>query len=162
MKASRKTRRITISGTPSVKGDVNLEDKGIDGNKKVKGRKRHIVVDVLGLILFCSITAVNISDIHPGKDFISNLKSLPSLEKVLVDKAYQGMNGNYDKFNIEVSSKNPEQVGFIPIHKRWLVERTFAWLSRQRRLAKEYEFKIDNQGSMIYTAMSRIMLRRLI
>ena len=72
------------------------------------------------------------------------------------------MNGNYDNFNVEVSSKKPEQVGFIPIQKRWVVERTFAWLSRQRRLAKEYEFKIDHQKSMIYTAMSRIMLRRLV
>ena len=97
---------------------MNLEDKGIDGNKKVKGRKRHIVVDVLGLLLFCSITAANVSDIHPGKGFISDLKNLPRLEKVLVDKAYQGMNGDYDNFNVEVSSKKTEQVGFVPIHKR--------------------------------------------
>ena len=141
---------------------MNLEEKGIDGNKKVKGRKRHIVVDVLGLLVFCTITAANVSDIHPGKDFISDFKSLPRLEKVLVDKSYQGMNGNYDNFNVEVSSKKPEQVGFVPVHKRWVVERTFAWLSRQRRLAKEYEFKIDHQKSMIYTAMSKIMLRRLV
>lgn len=66
---------------------MDLEDKEIDGNKKVKGRKRHIIVDVLGLIFFCSITAANVSDIHPGKDFLSELGSLPRLEKVLVDKA---------------------------------------------------------------------------
>ena len=71
------------------------------------------------------------------------------------------MNGNYDNFNVEVSSKKPEQIGFIPIHKRWVVERTFAWLSRQRRLAKEYEFKIDHQKSMIYTAMSKTILRSM-
>ena len=68
------------------------------------------------------------------------------------------MNGDYENFNVEISSKKPEQFGFIPIHKRWVVERTFWWLSRQRRLAKEYEFKIDHQRVMIYTAMSRIML----
>lgn len=101
-------------------------------------------------------------NIHPGKDFISDLKSFPRLKKILVDKAYQGMNGNYDNFNIEVSSKRPEQVGFILIHKRWVVERNFAWFSRQRCLAKEYEFKIDHQGVMIYAAISRIMLRRLV
>lgn len=72
------------------------------------------------------------------------------------------MDGDYDNFNVEVSSKKPGQIGFIPIHRRWVVERTFAWLSRQRRLAKEYEFKIDYEGSMIYTAISRIMLRRLV
>ena len=162
-KAGRnKTPSLVCIDSQSVKGDVNLEDKGTDGNKKVKGRKRHVVVDVLGLLLFCTITAANISDIHPGKGFLSGLASLPRLEKILVDKGYQGMGGDYDNFNVEVSSKKPEQVGFIPIHKRWVVERTFAWLSRKRRLAKEYEFKIDHQGSMIYTAMSRIMLRRLI
>jgi len=158
----KKTPSLVCIDSQSVKGDVNLEDKGTDGNKKVKGRKRHIVVDVLGLLLFCTITAANISDIHPGRSFISDLANLPRLEKVLVDKAYQGMDGNYDNFNVEVSSKKPEQVGFIPIHKRWVVERTFAWLSRQRRLAKEYEYKTDYQGSMIYAAMSRIMLRRLV
>ena len=91
-----------------MKGDVNLEDKGTDGNKKVKGRKRHVVVDVLGILLFCMITAANISDIHPGKGFLSGLASLPRLEKVLVDKGYQGMGGDYDSFNVEVSSKKPE------------------------------------------------------
>ena len=162
-KAGRnKTPSLVCIDSKSVKGDINLEAKGIDGNKKVKGRKRHIVVDVLGLLLFCTITAANVSDVHPEKDFISDLRSLPRLKKVLVDKGYQGMNGDYDNFNVEVSSKKPEQVGFIPIHKRWVVERTFAWLSRQRRLAKEYEFKIDHQKAMIYTAMSRIMLRRLV
>tara|TARA_B100002003_G_scaffold213370_1_gene211003 strand:- start:160 stop:915 length:756 start_codon:yes stop_codon:yes gene_type:complete len=156
-----KSPSLVCIDSQSVKGDINLEDKGTDGNKKVKGRKRHIVVDVLGLILFCTITAANISDIHPGKGFIPDLTSLPRLKKVLVDKAYQGMNGNYENFNVEISSKRPEQFGFIPIHKRWVVERTFAWLSRQRRLAKEYEFKIEHQKAMIYTAMSKIMLRRL-
>ena len=89
-KASRnKTPSLVCIDSKSVKGDVNIEAKGIDGNKKVKGRKRHIVVDVLGLLLFCTITAANISDVHPGKDFISDLRSLPRLEKVLVDKRYQ-------------------------------------------------------------------------
>ena len=101
----KKTPSLVCIDSQSVKGDVNIEDKGIDGNKKVKGRKRHIVVDVLGLILFCTITAANISDIHPGKGFLSDLGALPRLEKVLVDKGYQGMNGSYDNFNVEVSSK---------------------------------------------------------
>jgi len=55
-----------------------------------------IAVDALGLLLFCAITAANVSDLHPGKSFLSDLKNLPRLEKVLVDKAYQGMNGKYD------------------------------------------------------------------
>ena len=104
----KKTPSLVCIDSQSVKGDINLEAKGIDGNKKVKGRKRHIVVDVLGLLLFCAITAANVSDVHPGKEFISDLRSLPRLKKVLVNKLHQGTNGYYDNFNIEVSSKKPE------------------------------------------------------
>jgi putative transposase len=118
-KAGRnKTPSLVCIDSQSVKEDVSLEDKETDGNKKVKGRKRHVVVDVLGLLLFCTITVANISDIHLGKGFLSGLASLPRLEKVLAHRGYQGMGGDYDNFNVEVSSKKPEQVGFIPIHKR--------------------------------------------
>ena len=79
---------------------------------------------MLGLILFCTITAANVSDIHPGKGFIPDLESLPMLEKVLVDFVYQEMKGDYDNFNVEVSSKKPDQIGFISIHKRCVVEIT--------------------------------------
>jgi len=75
-------------------------------------------VNVFGLHLFCTIIAANISDIHPGRSFISDLANLPRLEKVLVDKAYQGMGGNYDNLNAEISSKNPEHVAYISIHKK--------------------------------------------
>ncbi len=145
----------------SVEGDVNLDQKGIDGNKKVKGRKRHIVTDVLGLIFFCIITAANLSDSHPGREFIKKMLANNRLKKVLVDAAYQGMSGQQEHFKVEVSSKKPEQKGFIPLHKRWVVERTFAWLKRQRRLARDYEFDSSHQCSMVYIGMSKIMLNRL-
>jgi putative transposase len=145
----------------SVDGDVNLDQKGIDGHKKVKGRKRHIVTDVLGLIFFCIITAANVSDIHPGREFIDQMSLNDRLEKVLVDSAYQGISGKHGKFTVEVSSKKLEQDGFVPLHKRWVVERTFAWLNRQRRLARDYEFDTSHQRSMIYIGMSKIMLNRL-
>jgi len=145
----------------SVHGDVNLDEKGTDGHKKVKGRKRHIVTDVMGLVFFCIITAANVSDIHPGREFISDMSSNPRLQKVLVDAAYQGIAGEYSGFKIEVSSKKPDQEGFVPVHKRWVVERTFAWLKRQRRLARDYEFDSSHQRSMVYIGMARIMLNRL-
>jgi putative transposase len=145
----------------SVHGDVNLDQKGTDGHKKVKGRKRHIVTDVLGLIFFCIITAANVSDIHPGREFINQMSENDRLEKVLVDSAYQGIAGEYGKFKVEVSGKKPDQEGFIPIHKRWVVERTFAWLKRQRRLARDYEFDSSHQRSMVYIGISKIMLNRL-
>ena len=146
----------------SIKGDVNLQESGIDGNKKVKGRKRHIAVDVLGLIVLCAVTAANTADIHPARVFIQQLSSQPRLEKVLVDKAYQGLEGKFNNLEVQVTSKKPEQEGFVPIFKRWVVERTFAWISRQRRLSRDYEVTVENQRSMIFIAMSKIMLNRLI
>ena len=145
----------------SVHGDVNLDQKGTDGHKKVKGRKRHIVTDVLGLIFFCIITAANVSDIHPGREFIDKMSRNDRLEKVLVDSAYQGIAGEHSNFKVEVTSKKPEQESFVPIHKRWVVERTFAWLKRQRRLARDYEFDSSHQLSMVYIGISKIMLNRL-
>ena len=88
------------------------------------------------------------------------MSSNPRLQKVLVDTAYQGVAGEYSGFKIEVSSKKPDQEGFVPVHKRWVVERTFAWLKRQRRLARDYEFDSSHQRSMVYIGMARIMLNR--
>ena len=156
-----KNPSLVCIDSQSVRGDVNLQEKGIDGNKKVKGRKRHVVVDVLGLIIFCTITAANISDIHPGREFIKQLSGAPRLEKVLLDKGYQGFEGKYGNFKVEISSKNKEIEGFVPVHKRWVVERTFAWLNRQRRLCRDYEVDIDNQKAMIFVGISKIMLNRL-
>lgn len=145
----------------SVDGDVVLEGKGIDGNKKIKGRKRHIATDVMGFILLCVLTAANEADVHSGRQFIHELQNSPRVEKVLVDSAYQGIAGKHGNFTVEVSSKPPDQAGFVPLHKRWVVERTFAWLKRQRRLAREYEVDLQHGRSMVFVAMSKIMLNRL-
>ena len=145
----------------SVKGDINLNEKGIDGHKKIKGRKRHIVVDVLGLVLMCAVPAANTAYIHPAREFVKKLEDEPRLEKVLVDKAYTGLGIPSEKFSIEVSSKKPEQKEFVPIHKRWVVERTFSWLNRQRRLCRDYEVCTENQKAMILVVMTKIMLNRI-
>lgn len=145
----------------SVDGDVNLDDKGVDGHKKVKGRKRHIVTDVLGLIFFCSVTAANVADVNPARDFVEKFDSQDRLRKVLVDRAYQGISGKYQNFTVEVTSKKPDQEGFVPLHKRWVVERSFSWLKRQKRLSRDYEFDSQNQRSMIFIGMSKLILNKL-
>ena len=109
----------------------------------------------------CTISAANVADIYPAKDFIKKLEGEPRLEKVLVNGAYQGIAGQHKNFKVQVSSKKPDQVGFVPIHKRWVVERTFAWLKRQRRLARDYEFDSENQRSMIFIGMTKLILNRL-
>lgn len=145
----------------SVKGDINLNKKGVDGHKKIKGRKRHLAVDVLGLIMLCSVTSANTADIHPARKFVGKLKDEPRLEKILVDQAYRSLNSPTKKFAVEISSKKPDQEGFVPIHKRWVVERTFSWLNRQRRLCRDYEFDTDIQEAMVLVGISKIMLNRL-
>ena len=119
------------------------------------------MTDILGLILFCTITAANVADVHPGREFIPKLQMLPRLEKVLADKAYQGIQGEHDNITVELTSKKPEQEGFVPIRKRWVVERSFSWLKRQKRLARDYEYDSEHQKSMIFIGMSKILLNRL-
>ena len=144
----------------SIKGDVNLQEKGIDGNKKVNGRKRHIAVDVLGLIVFCIVTSAKTSDIHPAREMLEKTAFQPRVEKILVDKGYKGLEGKCHHFEVQITSKDPDVKGFVPVYKRWVVERTFAWLSPQRRLSKDYESTVENQRSMIFIAMSKLMLNR--
>ncbi len=145
----------------SIKGDVHCEDKGIDGNKKILGRKRHIITDVLGLILFCTVTAANIADITIGRELVKKIETIDTVKKILVDKGYQGLHSEKETISVEITSKDPDIKGFVPVFKRWVVERSFAWISRQRRLAKDFEREVNNQEAMIYIAMLKIMLGRI-
>ena len=140
----------------SVKGDVNVEEKGFNGHKQVHGRKRHILTDVLGIIFCCLITPANTSDLKAGNILIKKAV-MDTVKKVLGDTAYNKLQLP-EGVEIEISAKPPSEEGFVPVKIRWVVERTFAWLSRQRRLAKEYEVKTYHQESMIYIGMLKIML----
>ena len=113
----------------SVKGDVNLEAKGIDGNKKVNGRKRHIAVDVLGLVIACMITSANTSDISAGRDIANKLcdnHNNPRMQKIVADSAYKSLQASTGGIKVDISEKDPNVKGFIPVRHRWIVERTFA------------------------------------
>jgi len=142
-----------------------LEAKGIDGNKKVNGRKRHIAVDVLGLVIACMITSANTSDISAGRDIANKLcdnHNNPRMQKIVADSAYKSLQASTGGIKVDISEKDPNVKGFIPVRHRWIVERTFAWMYRQRRLCKDYEVKPKHQKSMVYLGMIRIMLNRLI
>lgn len=148
----------------SVKADVNAEGKGFDGNKKIYGRKRHIVVDVLGLIIACVVTAANTADVVAGREILKSIDKSgqePRLEKILGDSAYQGLDNYGGTIRTEISEKKGENKGFQPIRHRWKVERTFAWLYRQRRLTRDYEVKNVTHEQMIYVSMIRLGLNRL-
>jgi putative transposase len=155
-----------ILDSQSVKIAGNGDDVGYDANKRVKGRKRHIAVDILGLLLLVWVTPANIPDCDGGAQLCDELHQIaPRIKKVWADSAYRGTLVEYValwcRFILEIVTKLPNQKGFQVQPKRWIVERTFAWLNQQRRLSKEYERTTKSSESMIKIAAIRLMLRRL-
>jgi len=149
----------------SQSGEPGIEERGLDGGKKVNGRKRHIAVDSLGLLLLCFCTSANTADCVGGWDLADELNDdniFPNLAKILGDNAYKDVGKDFEiQISIEASERREKQKGFVPEAFRWAVERTFAWLNRQRRLTRNYEKKVTNQESMNYIGGIRICLKRL-
>jgi putative transposase len=149
----------------SQSAEPGVKERGIDGGKKVNGRKRHIVVDTLGLVLLCMCTSANTADSAAGKKLVealSNIRKFPRLRKILGDNSYRGIDtdGPIIGITVESSERALGQKGFVPQAFRWAVERTFAWLNRQRRLCRNYEKRILHQESMNYIANIRLCLKR--
>jgi putative transposase len=133
----------------------------------VKGRKRHILVDTEGLLLGVVALAADIQDWDAAEDLFLVAKPIsPRLELVWADSAY-GRNELPEwtqqacGWRLEIVSKLPGQRGFVVVPRRWAVERTFAWLCRNRRLSKDYEELAATTEAWVYAAMVRLMLRRL-
>jgi putative transposase len=155
----------------SVKtGTLGLKAIGFDGGKKVKGHKRHLMVDTFGLILMVVVTAANISDQQGAKLIFERLKAWPQRIKRLVliwvDGTYEGvdfMKWTMDTYRwiLETVKRSDDAKGFVLLPKRWVVERTWGWLNWSRRLSKDYEVLTETSETVIYIAMIRILLRRL-
>lgn len=162
---------VAIIDSQSVKtGKMVSKHKGYDGGKRTKGRKRHIVVDVLGLPLAITITPANVHDSVGGKRAIERVGDwfgTKKIKKVYADGGYQGpkfKNLVKSALNAKVSiSKGIGKAmqGFLPIKKRWVVERSFAWLCDYRRLDKDQERLAKNSRTMIQWAFINLMLGRL-
>jgi len=141
-------------------------DRGIDGNKKIKGRKEHIIVDTLGLPMSIKIQPANIHDSKGAYDVIKNLScKFPRLSKIIADGGYRGSlaDWTYDKFGwiLEVvlrPDECPSKFSVIP--KRWIVERTFSWLENYRRIALDYEYSSESAEAMVQVSFIQIMLNR--
>ena len=132
----------------------------------MKGRKRHIVVDTLGLLLNCVVHPANIQDRDGAKLVLEDLsKRFPRLRKVWADGGYTGQLleqvKEWGNWVLEIVKKATEAEGFQVLPHRWIVERTFGWLGRHRRLSKDYEALIETSETMIRVAMIRLMLGRL-
>ena len=139
-------------------------EQGVDGFKKIKGRKRHILVDTLGLVHNCFVSAANVADVKAVSTLLEPvLSKLSRVEKVLADQAYQGEIKNIIKqlygCVLEITKKLGE--GFVVAPWRWVVERTFSWLEKSRRLVRDYEELPENHEGVVYIVMIRLMLRHL-
>ena len=141
--------------------------KGYDGGKQVKGRKRHVLVDTLGLLLSVEVTPANTSDQAGARRLLIGLKPLqPRLELIWADGSYNGEPlatwcGAEGTWRLEIIKPTPHVQGFVVRPWCWIVKRTLGWLGRQRRLSKDYERKLQTSETLLKLAMIRLMLRRL-
>jgi putative transposase len=158
-----------VLDSQSVKTLEGGEERGFDAGKKVSGRKRHIVVDTLGLLLIVIVTSANVQDRDGAKIILRELyrrmQDSWRLQMLWADGGYRGELIDWVKtafaWTLQIVEKLGGQVGFQVLPKRWLVERTFSWLNRQRRLSKDYERLTATSEAFVYVAMLNLMIRRL-
>jgi transposase len=140
---------------------------GYDAAQKVKGRKRHAVVDTLGLMLGCAVLPANVQDRDGCLGVLKEVRRLfPFLERVVADGAYQGKKTaravrRAARAVLDIVKRSDAAQGFVGLPKRWIVDRTFGWLGRCRRLAKDFEGLTRTHLAFIQLAMIRLMLRRI-
>lgn len=154
----------------SVKTSERSSSRGYDGGKKITGRKRNIVVDTLGLLLAVTVTIASIDDAYAARPVLKQLSQSrqPRLQVIWADSKYHNhslrswiarqKNLNWD---LEVIRRPKGAKGFVLLPKRWVVERTFSWLGRWRRLSRDYEHRTESSEAMIHIASIGRMLRRL-
>lgn len=147
--------------------EVGTAATGFDNGKKVKGRKRHLLVDTCGLVLLVVVTAASVSDQGGARQVFKRMRGIcKKLRKVWVDGTYRG--ADWTEFvkeryriTLEAVTRAAGQKGFAVLPHRWVVERTLAWLNLSRRLSKDYERLPESSETFVYLAMTRLMLKRL-
>lgn len=166
----RPTPRTTASvDSQSTDSAGAQEDRGFDGGKKLEGRKRHIVVDSLGLLLTVVITAGDVSDAQGGIVCLDQMDpdENPELTTVFGDRAYEreGFPARVREWKsgcqLNVIARPENSEGFVKLPIRWVVERTNAWLTKNRRLCRSYEHTSDSEEAYVRIAMIHRMLRRM-
>ena len=165
-KRSRPTAAILDS--QSVKSDAHGGAVGYDAAKQIKGRKRHLLVDTLGLILGVEITPASTPERDGAQALLTRVLGwFTWLRLMWVDGGYSGetfaqwVQEIRPKLKVEVVKRSDDVQGFVVLPRRWVVERTFGWLMCQRRLVRDYETSETSAQAWVYIAMIRIQLRRL-
>lgn len=155
-----------IADSQTVKAPAAGAKRGYDAAKKTVGRKRHVVVDTDGRLLMVNLTPANISDSAGAQAILDAIrKRWPWIKHLFADGAYDRTRlmekAAFRDFIIEVVRRIDKEPGFKVLPRRWVVERTFGWMTRWRRLVRDYEQRIDVSEAMIHVAMGSLLLRRI-
>lgn len=158
-----------IVDSQSVKTPDQAGERGYDAGKKIVGRKRHLAVDCLGLILAVMITPASLQDRQAARPLIRSLvKTFGRLQIIWADGGYLGTLvawvkalRPFGKLRLEIVRRCDDVKGFKVLPRRWVVERTFGWLVKSRRLCRDYEVRPDHSEAMVRICMIRIMVKRL-
>ena len=157
-----------VLDSQSVKSDCQGGEVGYDAAKKIKGRKRHLLVDSMGLLLGVEITPADTPERDGAKRLLERVLGwLTWLRIMWVDGGYSGSSfaqwpqAQKPNLKVEVLKRSDDTTGFEVLPRRWVVERTFGWLMRHRRLVRDYEKTESSAAAWIYIAMIRIQIRRL-
>lgn len=156
-----------VIDSQSAKTTESGGPRGFDAGKKVKGRKRHIVTDTQGFPLAVLVHAANIQDNHGAVPLLAALRqTFPKLRHIFADRVYRGDKlrnavAAFGRWTIEIVTRSEHVGTFKPEPKRWVIERTFAWFGRNRRLAKDFERTIASSEAWFLIASVRLLSRRL-
>jgi len=156
-----------VIDSQSVKTTESGGPRGYDAGKKIKGRKRHIITDTQGFLVGAVVHAADVQDRDGAPDVLASIRyRFPWLRHVFADGGYAGdkLRAALTKIGtwvIEIIKRSDRAKGFEVLPRRWVVERTFAWLNRNRRLAKDFERTIESATAWLYLASIQLITRRI-
>ena len=156
-----------VLDSQSVKTTEAAGPRGYDAGKKIKGRKRHVLTDTNGLLVAAVVHQADIQDRDGAPLVLASARYLyPWLRHVFADGAYSGAKldtalEKIGRWTIEIIKRSDAASGFVVLPRRWVVERTFAWLNRNRRLAKDFEATLESALAWLFLASVKLLMRRL-